>query len=131
VPERRFIGRCGLRINPTVGSGDIGYWIDGDYEGRGLVTRAAEALISRAFEERALNRMELRTCVDNSRSRTVAERLGFTFEGILARGLHFRTRAEDVALYGVSARDWSMVPRRGSDGKDGDGVAPRGAVRLR
>src|ERR1700746_3122776 len=33
---QRFIGRCGMRINPQFGNGDIGYWIDGDYEGQGL-----------------------------------------------------------------------------------------------
>ena len=27
---RRFVGRCGLRINPYTASGDIGYWIDAD-----------------------------------------------------------------------------------------------------
>src|SRR5689334_12945544 len=30
---RQFIGRCGMRINPQYGGGDIGYWIDGDFEG--------------------------------------------------------------------------------------------------
>src|SRR5437868_1412344 len=29
---RVFVGRCGIRINPYAGSGDIGYWIDGEYE---------------------------------------------------------------------------------------------------
>src|ERR687884_740740 len=30
---RRFVGRCGLRINPFAASGDIGYWLDADAEG--------------------------------------------------------------------------------------------------
>src|SRR3979411_2028967 len=42
---RRFIGRCGMRINPHAGSGDIGYWIDAEYEGRGMTRRAAQALV--------------------------------------------------------------------------------------
>ena len=103
---RRFIGRCGIRINPYAASGDIGYWIDGAYEGRGITTRSARALITGAFDELGLSKMELRTSVGNRRSRAVAERLGFDFEGVMPSGLQFSNRADDVALYGVTAKAW-------------------------
>jgi ribosomal-protein-serine acetyltransferase len=103
---KRFVGRCGMRINPQVGSGDIGYWIDGEYEGRGITSRSARALISSVFEELGLSRVDLRTSVGNARSRAVAERLGFSYEGVLPRGLQFLNRADDVALYAVTARQW-------------------------
>jgi ribosomal-protein-serine acetyltransferase len=106
---RRFIGRCGIRINPYAGSGDIGYWIDGDYEGRGITSRSASALVSSVFGELGLSRVELRTSIDNTRSRALAERLGFTFEGILPGGLRFSNRADDVALYGVTAETWKVM----------------------
>ena len=102
----RFIGRCGLRINPSAASGDIGYWIDGEAEGRGIVSRAARALISSAFKELQLARVELRTSVGNVRSRALAERLGFTYQGVMPAGLHFRDRSDDVALYSVTAEAW-------------------------
>src|SRR5436309_9014423 len=73
---RRFIGRCGMRINPLAGSGDIGYWIDGNFEGRGITSRSASALVGSVFSELGLNKIELRTSVGNQRSRAVAERLG-------------------------------------------------------
>lgn len=103
----RFIGRCGLRINPSAGSGDIGYWIDADYEGRGLTSRAARALVSSAFRELGLKKVDLRTSVENTRSRALAERLGFTFEGVLPAGLRFANRSDDVALYGVTSGQWA------------------------
>jgi ribosomal-protein-serine acetyltransferase len=108
---REFIGRCGLRINPYAGSGDIGYWIDGEYEGRGITTRAATALVSSAFDELALKKIDLRTSVDNKRSRAVAKRLGFEFEGILPAGLRFADRSDDVALYNVTAAQWRISRR--------------------
>jgi ribosomal-protein-serine acetyltransferase len=101
-----LIGRCGLRINPYAASADVGYWVDADYQGRGIVTRSARALISSSFRELGLSRMELRTSVDNVRSRAVAERLGFTLESVLPAALRFARRADDVALYSVTARDW-------------------------
>ena len=105
---RRFVGRCGIRINPSAASGDIGYWIDADYEGRGITSRATRALVTSAFEEQGLQKIELRTSVANRRSRALAERLGFAFEGILQGGLQFARRADDVALYGVTAREWQV-----------------------
>lgn len=103
---RQFVGRCGMRINPQLGSGDIGYWIDGEYEGRGITSRSARALIASVFDELGLSKVDLRTSVGNERSRAVAERLGFSFEGVLPRGLQFLNRADDVALYAVTARQW-------------------------
>ena len=41
--------------------------------------------------------------------KAVAERLGFTYEGVLPRGLQFIHRAEDVALYAVTAAQWSTL----------------------
>jgi ribosomal-protein-serine acetyltransferase len=103
---RRFVGRCGLRINPYAGSADVGYWVDGDFEGRGIARRATQALVSNGFAELGLNRVELRTSVDNTRSRGLAERLGFKWEGTLPGGLRFAHRADDVAQYCVSIADW-------------------------
>jgi ribosomal-protein-serine acetyltransferase len=106
---QRFVGRCGLRINPYAGSADVGYWVDGEYEGRGIVRRATYALVSTAIGELGLSRVELRTSVDNARSRGLAERLGFKLEGILPGGLRFTRRSDDVALYCVTAADWVAI----------------------
>src|SRR5579859_1020753 len=105
----RFIGRCGMRINPYAASGDIGYWIDAEFEGRGITSRSARTLVSSVFRELGLRKVELRTSVDNQRSRAVAERLGFIYEGILPAGLRFARRADDVALYGVTVDQWNAA----------------------
>ena len=109
VGGTRFSGRCGMRINPQLSAGDSGYWIDGEYEGQGLTSRAASGLITTVFDELGLSKVDLRTSIGNQRSRALAERLGFTFEGILPRGLQFIRRADDVALYGVTAERWGQL----------------------
>jgi len=106
---RRFVGRCGMRINPYAGSGDIGYWIDAEFEGRGITSRSARALVTSVFNEVGLSKVELRTSIANQRSRAVAERLGFVYEGVLPAGLRFLNRADDVALYGVTAHQWQAM----------------------
>jgi len=103
----RLVGSCGLRINPPTHTGEIGYWLDGGHEGRGIATRAARALVTEAFSERDLVRVELRTALDNVRSRAVAERLGFTQEGVQRGAQVFASRRVDMALYAMPAGRWA------------------------
>ena len=56
-----------------------------------MCTKAARALLRAGFGEEGVHRVVLRAAVDNAASNVIAERLGFTFEGIaraegLARG---------------------------------------------
>lgn len=43
----------------------LGYWIGETYQGRGFATVACRALITHAFDEMLLNRVEIRCAVDN------------------------------------------------------------------
>ncbi len=99
---------CGDEIGGVVGieaidrhrrRGEIGYWLREDLQGAGLMTRAAGAMCRYAFEGLALHRLEIRVALDNRPSRAVAERLGFSHEGIL-RGAERRGAGFcDMALY--------------------------------
>ncbi|WP_367948702.1 GNAT family N-acetyltransferase [Rathayibacter sp. VKM Ac-2857] len=78
---------------------ELGYWIDAAAEGRGAVTRACVALLTEV-PRRGIRRVEIRTAVENARSSRVAERLGFTCEGVLASALPLGDERLDVAVYG-------------------------------
>ena len=86
--------------------GEVGYWLDAEHEGRGIASRAVAALVRAGFRERRLARVELRTAMDNARSRALAERLGFHREGILRNAQAFADRRVDMAIYAVLAREW-------------------------
>ncbi len=102
----RLVGACGLRFHGFPGVGEVGYWLDGEHEGRGIASRAVAALVRAGFRERRLARVELRTAMDNARSRALAERLGFHREGILRNAQAFADRRVDMAIYAVLAREW-------------------------
>jgi ribosomal-protein-serine acetyltransferase len=102
----RLAGWVNLVIDVPAGSGEVGYWLDADFEGRGLATRAVTAVLDHAFGPLGLHRVELQTATDNTRSRRVAERLGFTQEGVLREAAAFPHERRDVVVHGLLAREW-------------------------
>jgi ribosomal-protein-serine acetyltransferase len=85
----------------------IGYWIDEDYEGQGLITRGARLLVDHAFNDLHLNRIEIRCAPDNGPSRAVPQRLGFTEEGLHRQVLAIHGGFQDLFMYAMLARDWT------------------------
>lgn len=66
------------------GGGEVGYWVAADARGRGVATAATRLASAWAFESRPeLARLQLRADVENAASNRVAEKAGFTREGIL------------------------------------------------
>jgi ribosomal-protein-serine acetyltransferase len=83
VERRELVGTIGLRVDAMAQEAEIGYWLAKTAEGRGIITRASEALVRFAFDELGLNRVLILCAADNARSRAVPERLGFTHEATL------------------------------------------------
>lgn len=85
---------------------EIGYWLGEQATGRGLMSRAVGAMLRYLFEDLALNRVALQADVNNTRSRAVAERLGFQFEGIRRQSWAYEGRLLDMAGYAMLAEEW-------------------------
>ena len=100
--------------NWTVGRTEIGYWLTASHQGKGIVTRSCRALVDYAFRNLGLNRIEIRTAVGNARSRAVAERLGFAYEGVLRNAEYSSDGPVDQVAYGILRKDWES---RTSDGR--------------
>jgi RimJ/RimL family protein N-acetyltransferase len=88
--SNRVLGSIGARWNDEHDVAEIGYWTRTDARGRGLTTRAL-VLIARLAFERGAARVQLRADVENVPSRRVAEKAGFTAEGVL-RSAHWNPR---------------------------------------
>jgi RimJ/RimL family protein N-acetyltransferase len=82
----RLVGASGLhRIDWEARKFEIGYWLRTSCTGQGYMTEAVEAITRFAIRQLQANRIEIRCDARNVRSARVAERLGFTLEGILRR----------------------------------------------
>ena len=86
---------------------EIGYWIDGSLQGKGLVTKVCRAMVSYAFDHYHLNKVEILCATGNRRSRAIPERLGFTQEGVIRQGERFNDHYNDLVVYGMLASEWS------------------------
>lgn len=102
----RLVGLVGFNwIDRANRIGHIGYWLAEAACGRGLMTRAVQALLEHGFTRMGLQRVELRAAVRNRESRALAERLGFRHEGTLRRAEHLYGRFVDHAVYGLLDSD--------------------------
>jgi ribosomal-protein-serine acetyltransferase len=90
----------------------LGYWIAKGDQGSGLMTRAVSALIDHAFDVWGLHRVEIRSAVDNARSRALCERLDLVQEGVLREAEAFSDRYHDLVVYSVLAPEWASRRER-------------------
>jgi len=79
-----LVGGSGLHdADWETGKFEIGYWGHAAFGGRGYITETVRALADHALEKLGANRVFLTTDDRNTGSWKVAERAGFTLEGIL------------------------------------------------
>jgi [ribosomal protein S5]-alanine N-acetyltransferase len=93
-----LLGGIGLRL-PADGIGEVGYWVRREARGRGVATRAL-LLISRwALEDQKLVRVQLTAEPGNVASQRVAEKAGYTREGLLRRFLSIGGERRDGIMF--------------------------------
>jgi ribosomal-protein-alanine N-acetyltransferase len=85
----------------------LGYWIDEDQQGRGLMTEAVCAVTGFAFESAALHRIQAAVMPRNTASRRVLEKAGFRHEGLAQRYLCIAGRWEDHILFAMTSDEWA------------------------
>lgn len=91
--------------------GSLGYWIDQDFQGRGWMTQATQAVLIFAFSTLHLARMNAATLPHNQKSRNMLTRVGFIEEGFAKAYIQINGVREDHVLYGLNADDFLRVSR--------------------
>ena len=84
----------------------IGYFLGGEYTGKGIITAALQAVLAWSFGPLGLNRIELRCASNNVPSMRVAERLGFVREGLLRQDECLNGVFVDHCVYGLLQADF-------------------------
>jgi ribosomal-protein-serine acetyltransferase len=107
-----MVGFVALKsINARHRTANIGYFLAAGAQGGGLVTKACRAMLDYAFGDLKLNRVDIYCAAENTKSRAVAERLGFTHEGTLREAQWVHEKFVDLAVYGMLAGEWQRKVR--------------------
>jgi RimJ/RimL family protein N-acetyltransferase len=78
------MGSIGVHwLEPDQGLAEVGYWVAPEARGQGICTRAVRLVSGWVFERPGMERLQLRADEQNAASCKVAEKAGFTREGIL------------------------------------------------
>lgn len=85
---------------------EIGFWILPNYQRKGYVQEAAEALIGVAFLEQGFLRIEASVETENAASRALLLGLGFRTEGVFRSYEWNRGNRIDLEWLGLLKADW-------------------------
>lgn len=84
----------------------MGYYGVTGMHGRGLMAEAVSLVVTEAFEELGLHRLEANIQPDNEPSRALVKRLGFQQEGYSHRYLKIGGEWRDHERWAILAEDW-------------------------
>ncbi len=106
--EQRIIGHCALS-NVVLGPFQacyMGYGIDADYQGQGLMPQLCHTALAFAFNRLKLHRVMANYIPHNARSAKLLQRLGFEHEGLAKEYLCINGEWQDHVLTSLRASNY-------------------------
>ncbi len=103
----RIVGAVGtVTLDRVNDSAEVGYFVVGGHEGRGLMGKAVSAFVDHLFREEGMNWVSARIMITNDRSRTLVERLGFKLEGVHRQEYKLRGEHQDLTVHSILRSEW-------------------------
>lgn len=112
-----LLGGVSVRLRERQhGIAEVSYWVAARARGAGVAGRAALLAARWAFADLGVHRLELLADVRNAASQRVAEKAGFTREGVLRSARELWGERHDMVLFALLpadiAADPGVVPAR-------------------
>jgi [ribosomal protein S5]-alanine N-acetyltransferase len=106
------IGIFQLReLEPGFGTAEWGFAIGSPYWGTGVFQEGAELLVSFAFEQVGVHRLEARAAVRNGRGNGALRKIGAVQEGVLRKSFLKNGEYLDQSLWTILDEDWQAKRR--------------------
>jgi RimJ/RimL family protein N-acetyltransferase len=103
LETRKLIGYvCVKNVDRNIMKCELAYFVDSDFEGKGVISKAVSEVIKFCFVELRMNKIFICTSLENLGSQRIATKHGFVEEGILRR--EFKSgegNLEDVKYFGL------------------------------
>ena len=111
--DNRLIGSFGLKRTDWRGrSSEIGYWVAPWARGEGLAVEVVQYIGRWLLLEQGFERMVLRAATGNTASQRVAEKAGFTREGVARNAGFTNTGRVDLVVYSLIPTDVETLETR-------------------
>ncbi len=111
--DDELIGTATLfNLNLDSQRAEVGYALDRAEWGKGYMSEALRALLTFAFEEHGLRRIEADVDPRNTASLQSVERLGFQREGYLRERWQVNGEIQDTVFFGLLRGEWEAVRNR-------------------
>jgi RimJ/RimL family protein N-acetyltransferase len=108
----RHVGNVSMWTVSKLGKiAEFGYWVRSDVASQGVCTEAVRRLLEEAFTAMGYHKVTLRIAVGNVASDRVADKLGFTREGVLREELLIRGNWVDHSLWSLLDREYRALRR--------------------
>ncbi len=97
-----LVGTIGFNsIDYSLKKVELGYWLDEDYQGHGIITQASQFLISYAFEVLKMEKIQINVGTENFKSQAVCFRLGAVLEGTISNCERIGDRILSHNIYAI------------------------------
>jgi len=105
--DRRFAGQVTVNniVRGSAQFGSVGYWLDRDVAGRGVMPTAVALVIDHCFRSAGLHRIEVCIRPENSNSLRVMEKLGIREIGYAPRFLHIDGAWRDHRIFAITVEE--------------------------
>ena len=105
--DGRFVGQVTVNniVRGSAQFASIGYWLDRDVAGRGVMPTAVALVIDHCFRSAGLHRIEVAIRPENTNSLRVVEKLGIREIGFAPRFLHIDGGWRDHRIYAITVEE--------------------------
>jgi len=106
--NNKLIGMVSLFVHKSYNleKADIGYWLDIEHNGKGIVTKCAKKMLDIGFNRYNLGKITIHCATDNNNSCNVAKRLGFKLEGTLREEAKVGNKIEDLNVFSMLKEEY-------------------------
>jgi RimJ/RimL family protein N-acetyltransferase len=111
-PSDECVGQVGIQFDFRARRAEAFYWLDRRVRGRGIAGEALDLVTRWAFRDHGTVRVHLLTHLDNHPSQRVAERCGFSREGVLRAWEPVKDEQPDLVMWSRLASDPAPNPGR-------------------
>lgn len=102
-----FVGQVTVNniVRGSAQFASVGYWLDKEYAGRGVMPRAVALVIDHCLFTAGLHRIEIAIRPENSNSLRVVEKLGMREVGFAPKFLHIDGAWRDHRIYAITVEE--------------------------